>query len=232
MVRAFTAADIVQSVPGTAAGTDAPSPALNIQTVGGRAGIIIVGTPISIDPHANWHFAAWGGADPSLRSLAVMCRTDIPDGEISWTFGTAGGPSNWCWVAEEWANLSYAPVVGWWNDTAGAPNPATYTLGPTNDWGTVPYVVAVAALLLINGTTGGTVWPSVSWSDGFVTTDTQSIGTGTTSNDVRLLIARRYGTLNEAGPWSTTATLTGAMTNKTVYGAHAVFRAENYVGEA
>jgi hypothetical protein len=75
------------------------------------------------------------------------------------------------------------------------------------------------------------VWPTTSWSDSFTETEVLTRGDGSATNDLQLHIARRYGTEGETGPWTTTATFTGTMTNKSVFACLAVFRAENYVGD-
>lgn len=242
MARAFTAADAAQSVPGTAAAVSTPGATL-AETVAGRGGVIVIGAGTGLDAPEQWHRVAKGGQSAAFPQCTILCRANLLGGETSWAFASAGGTTNWAWVAEEWTNLSYAPLaVPGVDNTPGGFQPASVTLGPTDTWTGIPYVMAVAAIAILHGTAGGGTWPTVTWSDGFTETDVLSVGNNSTngpagsgpnSNDMQLRVARRYGTLDEAGGWQTTATFSGqAMTNKSVYGALAVFRAENYVGEA
>ena len=84
-----------------------------------------------------------------------------------------------------------------------------------------------AASVLLEAAAGGAAWPSVSYDNSFTETDSQQSGTGTSSGDILLKVARRYGADSDAGPWSCTATFTGSMASKTPMAALVVFRAED-----
>jgi hypothetical protein len=245
MPRAFTSADILQSVPDTAAVVVDPGVDLPFQVGAGRGGIIVMGGATILDKPSQWHYAVSAGTnDPKPAQLAIMCRADLPGGEQSWPFSAfLGASTNWAWVVEEWANLSFAPLVtaARTPNTSGTFQGASISTGTTGTWDAGTYVVGIAAVLLLNGNNQGSVWPSsVSWSNGFVETDVLSIGnnsdwgaagSGPNWNDLQLRVARRYGTAGETGPWETTASFTGAMTNKNEFAALAIFRAESHVGD-
>jgi hypothetical protein len=234
MPRAFTAADVVQSNSGNipiASAVIDPGVGLTSPAAEGNSGIAVVYAGGSGgDPPEQWDMVADGG-QAALWVVGIGCRVCLAASEQDWEFRAFGGlATSWAWVAEEWTNISFAPLLG----TAGvdtAANPASMTLGPTASWDATDYAVGIAAVLISNGTAGGSVWPSVSWSDGFVETDVLTQGTGAAVADHQLRIARRYGTDAETGAWQTTATFTGAMTNKSGFGALAVFRAEYREGE-
>jgi hypothetical protein len=230
MARAFTAADVVQSNPGTEIAVATATPALLNPSGDGTGGIVIVGATTQVNPSENWHYAAQTGVVTYGSSVvAVLSRADLPAGEQTWPLASAGTPS-WCWIAEEWTNLSYEPVETSAGSGVGAA-PASLSSGSTGAF-TAEYVVGVAALLVFGGGTGSTAWSAVTWSNSFVETDVVQIGDGLPggSGDIQLRVARRYGTQNETGPWDTTVTFTdGAQTGKTCYLCLAVLRAEDVV---
>jgi hypothetical protein len=232
MVRAFTAADVLQhdDDPASALVAD-PGIALPNPTTAGNGGIIVMGVTFGTNPPEQWHRVAGAGSSMDFPNVAIMCRADLPGGEQTWPFSVIGGSTAyWIWMAEEWDNLSFAPLAATPAQTTGAANPASVTTGDTGTWD-APYVVGLGAVLMINGTTGGTVWPTTELSGGFDEVQVLTRGDGSTANDVQLHIARRYGTLNETGPWSLTATFTGSQTFKSVYACLAIFRAENHAGD-
>lgn len=234
MPRAFTAADVIQSNSGVSsvAVTD-PGVALSSPAVEGRSGLIVMGAQTVIAAPQQWDIVAGSGAAAGSPQLGVMVRAGLPDGDQSWAFQALGGTSTyWSWLAEEWTNISYAPLLGTANtSTIKDPASATYTIGPTGSW-SAPYAVGIAALFMLVAIQSGdtpTLWPSVSWSDGFTETDVLTRGDGTTSSDMQLRVARRYGTLDDAGAWSTTATFDALTNSKNCYGVLAVLRAEDEV---
>lgn len=229
MARAFTSADIVQVDSGTTVSSADAGIGLPAGSTEGTCGIAVVGVIVNLGPPERWHFAAASGITAAAQQFGIFCRADLPAGESSWAFGTANGSlATWLWLAEEWTNVSFAPVAG----TSGiltAPLGATsFTAGPTGSFEGSPYVVGIAAVFIQSSALSDATWPSVSWSDSFVETDVISLGDGLGTNDLQLRVARRYATTVDAGPWTTTATYTGSMAGKRSFGGLAAFRAENY----
>lgn len=223
MSRAFTDADLVQpTVSGTSGFTSTATVTLPTGTTEGSCGICVVKASTTMSSPEIWDKSADVGL---AGGMVIFTRADIPAGETSWTFLPLAGSPNWVWQVEEWANVSYAAIVTS-AATSGVLAPTTILTGTTgtSDW---PYVMCVAAFGLQRGTGGANVFPTISaYSNSFTEVGVYDIGDGTVSGDLRLVVARYYGTLNEAGPFSCTATLTGSSTGFTVYGALAVYRAE------
>lgn len=237
MPRAFTPDDVVQSVPDT--GTNVPSvdPTL-AATTEGHGGVLILAALSPLTAPENWHFAAQAGTATYGDSLvAVMVRPDLPAGETTWPFTSKAGTNiAWAWIIEEWTNLSFAPVLGE-SDSGMLVSPSTAATGATGGWDAAEYVVGIAALAVVGSAGATSGWSAVTWSDGFVEDAASPLsvgnGQGSVGGDIRLHVARRYGTAGETGGWSTTATFTnGAQTNKTAYACLAVFRAEHYDTDA
>lgn len=238
MARAFTSADVVQG-DGNAGTLTTPSISLPGPATAGNGGIIVMFAGSVVAPPDRFHTAASSGTSSLATQMAIMCRTDLEDGDQAWTFDTLspGAAAIWTWRVEEWTNLSYAPIAGSANVTA-AINLSSVTIGPTETFWTSPqYVIGIAAVGLASGSASTVPWPTVTWSDGFTETDTYQVGNGAgefgTAN-YKLHVARRYGTLDETGPWSTTATFSNSGTTgtRTTFACMAVFRAESHVGEA
>lgn len=230
MARAFASTDIVQTNSGTASLQVDPSIALTSPATEGNGGIIVMAAQTVVAPPGQWHTAAAAGTADGSPQLAIMCRADLPPADQSWAFATFNGATaNWCWLAEEWTNFSFAPFAGSARTNLQSA-PSSISTGTTGAF-TADYVAGIAAVLLFGGPTAA-AWSTPSWSGSFVETDVLSVGTGTGSTDMQLRIARRYGTLSDAGAWSTTATWSGAQTGKTVYAAIAAFRAESFSDEA
>jgi hypothetical protein len=222
-MRAFTTADVVQSNPGTVTLTSPISVTVPNPTVEGNAGLVVMAAQTLISPPDEWHPAATAGVGGV--SVAVMLRADLPSaGESSWSFAASAGSPSWCWLAEEWTNISSVPV----QSSAGADGVGADTslgTGNTSSPFDTQFLMGLAALQI--SSSGGSAWPTVAWSNGFVETDVVSIGVGSANGDLQLRVARYYGTDSEAGPWSTTATFTGSMTSKTPHICLAVLRAED-----
>jgi hypothetical protein len=231
MPRAFTSADVVQSDPGTALSATNPGIALPNPAVGGNGGVVLLAAAGVIEKPEQWDMVIGVGlTDTSTPQLMILCRADLPDADQSWTFLPVGGAgvTNWAWVAEEWTNLSYAPLLAT-AFTGATTAPTSISSGTTGTWDW-PYAVGIAVVSLVHGTSGAFTWPSsVSWSNGFTETDVVTLGSGGTALDTQLRVARKYGTLSDAGGWETTALFTDATTNKTVRACIAVFRAEDQV---
>ena len=217
-MRAFNDSDLIQSNSGTATLVSSTNATVPASTVEGNAGIICMFAQTPIAPPNQWDTVAF----TSFTQIAIMCRADLPSGETSWPFSTAsGGPANWGWTSGEWSNVASAPLetsVG----TTGTGGASSISTGTTAAFNT-RYVMGIAAFG-ISGT-GGSAWPSVSYSNGFTETDSVQVGTGTANGDMLLKVARLYGSDSDPGPWSCTATFTGSMTSKTPFAVLAVFRA-------
>jgi hypothetical protein len=217
-MRPFSDADLIQANAGTAAPASSASVTVPSVTTEGNAGIICMFAGTIVNSPAQWDIVASGSV-----LLAIMCRGDLPAGESSWPFSSAGS-TNWAWTAGEWANVASAPLQSSapGNFLTGATSISTGSTGSFD----AEYVMGIAAFGIISSG-GGSAWPSISYSGGFTETDTLQVGTGTTSVDLYLAVARQYGTDGDTGPWSCTATFTGSMASKTAYAALAVFRAED-----
>jgi hypothetical protein len=216
-MRPFSGDDLIQGNTGTASLVSSATATLPGGTAEGNAGIIAMFAQTIIDSPEQWDIVA--SSSPGL--LAVMCRADLPAGESSWPFSSAGNP-NWAWTTAEWANVASAPLESSASN-AGASGATSISTGTTGTFST-QYVMGIAVFGLV--ATAGSAWPSVSYDNSFTETDSLTVGTGTASLDIMFKVARRYGTDSETGPWSCTATFTGDMTSKTPYAALAVFRAE------
>jgi hypothetical protein len=237
MPRAFIPSDVLQSTTGFSPATTAtPGVSLPNPATEGSAGFVVIGSQGQVTPPWEWHEAALSGISAGVNELAILIRPDLEDQEQSWVFnagaapvptGVSGSSAFWAWLVEEWANVSYAPMQGSASAVNSTGGVSSLSIGPTGSF-TAQYVIGVAAVMIL-GSASSTAWPTgASWSGGFTETDVVSEGTGTTANDIQLRIARQYGTLNDAGPWSTTCTFTGSMTGLTPWGAMAVFQAEDF----
>jgi hypothetical protein len=221
MARAFTPADVVQHDSGTTP-TSVPNVTASLPNPAteGNGGIMIVGFNAPATPPENWHIAA----TPAGTQTCIMCRADLAAGDQSWVFDSSGADTTFMWIAEEWTNLSYCPLAASSGFTTTLSAPTSISAGTTGSFD-APYVQGLAFVFVTN-VSGTAAWPTVAWDNSFAGTDEIAIGDGTGTLHIKLYVARRTGTLNETGPWSTTATFTGSMTGKTAQGAIAVFRAE------
>lgn len=235
MARAFAPADVVQHTTGSPGLVVDPGVALPLPAVEGHSGVVMMAANNTIDPPEEWHFVAQAGVTTALGQNGVMCRACLPAADQAWTFGSGGSATTWVWVAEEWTNLSYAPLLSLPTRGAGVSAPTTLTSGASGSWDAAEYAMGIAVVALTTGAGGAETWPTVTWSGGFTETDAVARGDGTAGGDIKLHVARRYGTAGETGPWTAGATLTGAWagaTGKTGYCSLAVFRAEKNIGEA
>lgn len=229
MTRAFTSADVVQSNSGQVFQID-PGVALSNPAGEGNCGLVVVAAGTEIISPEQWHVAASSGAASNSIQVGVMCRPDLPPADQTWAFANIGAQNtNWVWLAEEWTNVSFAPMQGS-AQTTTVTAPASISSGTTASFD-APYVVGIAATFVQSNAATAFGWPTVAFSNGFTETNSLQMGDGTGGFDLRLWVARRYGTLNDTGPWSTTTTFTGDMTSKVAGACLAVFRAENYAGE-
>lgn len=227
MARDFIPEDVIQSASAELAATSTPNVAFTDPAAEGHAGVVVMGAQSLIDAPEQWDMFATAGTGGT--TLAIMCRADLPPADQAWDFVPTGGTPRWTWLAEEWVNVSYAPRAADSASTSGQLAPASISTGTTGTT-EAPYVACLAAVQIL--ATGGSAWPSVSWSNGFTETDVLEVGDGTVNGDIQLRVARYYGTAGETGGWETTATFTGSMTSKTVHACIAVLRAQSYEGEA
>lgn len=237
MGRAFTAADVVQGATATPGAFDIVTVSLPAATTELNSGLLVMGAQTDISPPRQWHSLSRAGFTTGSHQLAIMIRPDLLGGEQSWDFQTSsadpvnpGGVAFWCWRVEEWTNLAFTPCVGTSSTFNSTPSLASISTGTTVAWDASLYVVGIAAVLML-GNAGGAAWPDATFSNGFDVTQVIDEGIGDVGDDLRLWVARRYGTAGETGGWETTATFSGTVTGKTPMAALAVFRAEAYVGE-
>lgn len=230
MPRAFSSDDITKVNSAVTAGTAEVDPGASVAapTTEGRCGVICVYAVTLLAPPEQWHFGAAAGSTDAAPQGAILLRADLPSNETSWVVGAFGGGATfWAWWAAELANVSFAPVLaaGKVNTVAGPASVTATTTTPESAEDTL----VIALLALHHSTAGGaTAWPAVSWSNGFVETYVVTRGTGGATNDIELHIALYLTTSPEAGPWSTTATLTGTMTNINASMTMVALRAERY----
>jgi len=216
-MRAYSDADLVQSNTGTLNGATTINVTVPSGTTASDAGLIVMYAAAVTAIPDNWDPVI---SAPSGGLLAIYLRADLPAGETSWTFTAGGGAT--LWTAGEWANVASVPVQG----TSGAAlGSGPLSTGSTGSFG-AEFVMGVAAFALVNGNVSASGWPTVSYDNSFVETDSLQVGDGTGIGDALLKVTRRYGTDGDAGPWSCTATFTGSMTNKTPYAVLAVVGAE------
>lgn len=219
-MQEFTDSHVVQSNTGSPGASSSINVTLPAGTTEGNTAIIVMGAQTLINSPTQWDLVITAGTGGP--TLAIMCRADIPAGESSWPFTPISGGPNWTWTSAEWMNISNAPIETTATSGSGVSAPSSISTGTTGSF-TSQYVMGIAAVQLLS--TGGSAWPTVSWSSGFTETDVVEVGDGTINGHIQLRVARLYGTDSEVGPWSTTATFTGSMTSKTVCACLAVFSA-------
>lgn len=223
--RPFTDDDIVQADDGSAVPVADVDVTLPAGTTEGMSGIIYMKTATGLDPPEGWEKAT----ENAIVAFSLFHRIGLPAGETSWFFDALGaGVPPWVWRVEEWRNLGrQVTALSAWT---GAPG-ATASTGTSAGW-TAPYVLGVAAFAVQKNATNGVLFPTFSDpTNGFAAAGIYDIGTGATALDMRMMIAHRFGTLDEAGGWESSVSFTGTMTNFNSVAAMAVYRAEE-AGEA
>lgn len=213
-MRAFDAADVVQENTGTATLSTPFTATVPSGVTEGNTGVVIMASQLPLAIPADWHPVAVANT-----LLWIFARIDLPAGESSWTF-TPSTTANAAWTVREWGNVGGLETFVSATGSGGASSVST---GNTGSF-TSQFVVGMLGVMLTSA--GGSAWPTISYSDSFEETDSLQVGSGTASGDVKLWVARRYGTDSDAGPWSCTATFTGSMSSKTPFAALAVFRAQ------
>jgi hypothetical protein len=230
MPRAFTSADVVQADTGADVGATAPTISM-APTAEGNGGIIVISAQNVLAPPSQWHTLAAAGLSDVNVMLGIMCRADLPPGETTWVFNSVGGVSgNWTWIAEEWTNLSYAPMLGSAR-TNQLTSVGSISTGTTGTWDSTNYAVGIAAMWIYGASGAPAGWPTCTWSNGFTETDVLTIGTGSNIGDQELHVARRYGEAGDTGAWETTCTFHTTMTTKAAHACLAVLRAESLLGD-
>lgn len=156
-------------------------------------------------------------------------RSNQPAGETSWNFtGTATTAQTVAWRAEEWSGLSSVANPDATNIPVTSPAFAQNLGVQANTFqgssGTgnspVPDVADFAALAMVAAGAGTGVYPAGrSWSSPWSEVDAITVGTGTATGDVMLLVAECYpqatGTLDCTMTWDITGG--GTYADKTVY---------------
>jgi hypothetical protein len=206
MARAFTDADLLQSpAGGTSAGATGVTVTLPSGATEGSCGVIFLHTEAPADPPSEWdnRFSEASGR------TAVMFRPHLMANESSWMFDWHAAAATWAWKAQEWANVAWKGPAGVAIAPAGGLAPTSVATGDTGTWAE-EYVIGLLVVSLYNPTGGSATWPTASFSNSFTETDMVSVGSGTGAGNIGLWAARRYGTQNETGPWSCTASFTGA----------------------
>lgn len=229
MPRAFTDADLVpgQFADGSSASAATLTVSLPAGTTEGNTGIAVIKAQTSMASPDIWDKSADTGA---AGGLVIFTRPGLTAGENDWVFNSFSGSPQWVWRAEEWTNVSLSAVASS-AITVTVNAPTTLSSG-TSGSVDVPFVMCVAAFVLQRGTAGASSFPAFSaFSNGFVEVPGSpfDFGTGPASGDMRMAVARYYGTENETGPFECTATVTGVSTNFIGYAAIAVLRATDDV---
>jgi hypothetical protein len=239
MPRAFTSGDVVQGADGQPGALDVVTVSLTNPGIEFNAGVLVMGAQADISPPRQWHAVARSGFVVGNYSMGVFCRPDLLAGEQSWDFQThssdpvnPGAAAFWLWRVEEWTNVSFTADLGAAATFNATPSLSSISTGTTGTWDSTEYAVGIAAVLML-GNAGGAVFPTVSsWTNGFTETQMLSDGDGSSGDDIRLWVARKYGTAGDTGAWETTATFSGTVTGKTPMACLGVLRAEHHVGEA
>src|SRR3982751_1373592 len=173
-MRAFGDPDLIQADSGSSSLIPSISATIPGVTTEGNCGLIMLAESLNISPPADWDIVVGAGSAGNPQ-LAIIGRSSIPAGESSWAFATSNGASgNWCWRAEEWGNVAFALTQST-SSVAFQSAPTSLSSGSTGTFDT-EYVFGVAAVMI--QTSGGSAWPTVSWSNGFATVDTLAVGTG------------------------------------------------------
>src|SRR5215217_7274571 len=134
-------------------------------TTEGRGGIIMMAALTSIDRPDQWDWAAQTGtASYGDTLVAVMCRAGLLAGETTWPFFTkGGGDASWAWIAEEWTNLSFAPLPVLGAGSGMLVGPSSISTGAVGPWDSMEYVVGVAALCVVGSAGATSGWSAVTW---------------------------------------------------------------------
>lgn len=229
-MRAFSDADLIQGKDGTAgtsgAGVvDTALLTLDSPTTEGSTLLVVMKTSaLTPDTGQGWDQNV---AETTALGLMVYSRADVPAGETSWTWTSTAAAQVWTWRIEEWANVAWVPLETSAAHYEGA-NPTAWATGNSGAIAT-QYVMGIAGFTLMRGTAGAGGFAAITSPQigGHAATPVTTIddGDGTASGDIRLAVARYYGTENDVGPWSATATASGATTNYSGQSILAVYRA-------
>lgn len=235
MARAFTDADLIQSNSGSSASSASVTVSLPNPTTDGNTVVLHFRCFSSSALGDIWQLSV---AENSIPSLQIMTRVGVLGGENSWTIvlnpaapPASGGNSIWLWRAEEWANIGYLPVVSTASAADLSPTASPFSTGSTASFTGEPFVLAFALVSFYKAVGDSQPWPTISaLTNGFQVIEYVDFGDGTEAPGSgllggRLAVCRMYGTENLDGPVTTSATLSGALTNINTQGVVAVFRA-------
>lgn len=241
MAREFTDADLIQSNSGSSASTASVTVSLPNPTTEGTIVVVHLRCFSSSALGDVWDLSV---AENSIPSLQIMTRSDVVGGENSWTLvlnpaapPASGGNSIWLWQAEEWANVGYLPVVSTAAAADLSPTASPFSTGSTAAFTGEPFVLAFALVAFYKAVGDSQPWPTITaLTGGFSLVGYVDFGDGTEAPGSgllggRLAVCRMYGTALD-GPVSTSATLSGALTNINTQGVVAVLRAADTVETA
>jgi hypothetical protein len=235
MAREFTAADLIQSNSGSSASTASVTVSLPNPTVEGNTVLLHLRCFTTSALADQWEIAA---SEETIPALQVLTRPDVIEGENSWTITlnpasppASAGNSIWLWRAEEWANIDYLPVVSSGAAADLSPTASPFAAGSTSSFTGEPYVMAFALISFYKAVGDSQPWPTISaLTNGFEVVEYIDFGTGTESPGSgllggRLAVCHLYGAADQVGPITTSATLSGALTNINTQGVVTVYRA-------
>ena len=233
MVRAFTSGDVVQGKSGSATAVVDAGHSLDAATTAGHCGIIFEMAQTTLDTPAQWDLVIGAGSSDEFWQVGLCLRADLPAGESEWEIRSVGElATQWAWRAEEWSNVSNAPVLATARRNATTEGETNIPLGPTSP---TLDTAELAALLVLIGihSTGGAAFPATaSYTNDFTETHVIQNGDGTGSAHVQLRIARKLLTSPETGPWSTTIDFGAqSMSGKNVYTCMAALRPQRHSGD-
>lgn len=235
MARAFTDADLIQSNSGALPGTTTTATvSLPNPTVEGNTVVLHLRNYTTPALQDQWQRTV---AEQTIPALQILTRPDVIGGENSWDLilnpsapPASAGSTFWLWRAEEWANIAYLPVVSTASAADLSPTASPFSTGSTSSFTGEPFWVAFALISFYKATADSQPWPTISaLTNGFQLIQYIDYGDGTEATGTgllggRLAVCRLYGS-GVDGPVTTSATLSGTLTNINTQGVIAVYRA-------
>jgi hypothetical protein len=234
MARAFADADLIQHNSGSSVATASVTVSLPNPTTEGNTVVVHFRCFSSSVLGDVWDKSVLESTIPALQ---IMTRTDVTGGENSWTVSlnpaappASPGNSIWIWRAEEWANIGYLPVVSTASAADLSPTASPFSTGSTSSFTGEPAWVAFALISFYKATADSQPWPTITaLTNGFTLDEYVDFGDGTEASGSgllggRLAVCHLYGT-GVDGPVTTSATLSGTLTNINTQGVIAVYRA-------
>jgi hypothetical protein len=233
MARAFTDADLIQHDSGTSVSTASVTVSLPNPTTEGNTVLMHLRCFSFAALPDQWDRTVGESAIPALQ---ILTRTDVVGGENSWTLTlspiappSSAGNSIWLWRVEEWANIGYLPVVSTGSAADLSPAASPFSTGSTGSFTGEPNWLAFAVISFYKAVADSQLWPTVTaLTNGFVLDEYVDFGDGTgAAGTTRLAVCHLYGSGD--GPITTSATLSGTLTNINAQGVIAVYRAADTV---